>query len=111
MPPDQESNSDISLYLIFWPEDTTWDDDAPLSVVKNRVTFMRFVSCRIDMTHVSEELLLSFQLSDKALRPSSLHDLRGACQQTSLEDVGRLHFIRRGRKFGQNIQIRGVKDQ
>jgi hypothetical protein len=43
IPPNQESNSDISLYMIFWPEDTTWDDDAPLSVAKNRVTFMRFV--------------------------------------------------------------------
>ena len=34
--------SDQSLvYVIYWPEDTTWDDDASHSVQKNRVTFMR----------------------------------------------------------------------
>jgi len=43
IPPNQESKSDITLCMIFWPEDTTWDDDSPLSVAKNRVTFMQFV--------------------------------------------------------------------
>ena|SRR6266576_2455655 len=28
-------------YLIYWPEDTTWDDSAASSVRRNRVTFMR----------------------------------------------------------------------
>ena len=27
--------------LIFWPEDTTWDDDAKAPVRRNRTTFMR----------------------------------------------------------------------
>lgn len=30
-------------YVIFWPQDTTWDDDAISSVARNRVTFMRLV--------------------------------------------------------------------
>jgi hypothetical protein len=45
------------MYLIFWPEVATWDDDAPSSVAKNRVTFMRFVSYRVDMTYVYKEFL------------------------------------------------------
>jgi hypothetical protein len=28
-------------YLIYWPEDTTWNDSAASSVRRNRVTFMR----------------------------------------------------------------------
>ena len=28
-------------YVIYWPEDTTWNDSATSSVRRNRVTFMR----------------------------------------------------------------------
>ena len=30
-------------YAIYWPQDTTWDDDAISAVARNRVTFMRSV--------------------------------------------------------------------
>lgn len=30
-------------YIIYWPEDSTWDDTATSSVSRNRVTFMRWV--------------------------------------------------------------------
>ena len=30
-------------YVIYWPEDSTWDDSAASSVCRNRVTFMRWV--------------------------------------------------------------------
>lgn len=30
-------------YVIYWPEDSTWDDSAPSTVCQNRVTFMRWV--------------------------------------------------------------------
>ena len=29
------------MFVIYWPEDTTWDDDAVSAVRKNRVTFIR----------------------------------------------------------------------
>ncbi|KAH8094847.1 hypothetical protein BXZ70DRAFT_339404 [Cristinia sonorae] len=32
------------VYCIYWPEETTWNDNAPLSVQKNRVTFMRYLT-------------------------------------------------------------------
>lgn len=34
-PPDENH------YVVYWPEDLTWNDSAPLSVCRNRVTFMR----------------------------------------------------------------------
>lgn len=33
--------ADKRYYVIYWPEDTTWDDSAASSVCRNRVTFMR----------------------------------------------------------------------
>ena len=33
--------TDERHYVIYWPEDSTWDDSAPPSVCRNRVTFMR----------------------------------------------------------------------
>jgi len=31
------------IYVIYWPEKDTWDDNADDSVRRNRVTFMRYV--------------------------------------------------------------------
>ncbi|KAH9022040.1 hypothetical protein EDB84DRAFT_1678539 [Lactarius hengduanensis] len=31
-------------YVIYWPEDSTWDDSAASSVRRNRVTFMRYLT-------------------------------------------------------------------
>jgi hypothetical protein len=30
------------IFVIYWPEDTTWDDNASSSISRNRETFMRF---------------------------------------------------------------------
>ncbi|KAF8267057.1 hypothetical protein EI94DRAFT_1731643 [Lactarius quietus] len=35
-------------YVIYWPEDSTWDDSAPSSVCRNRVTFMRYLTKMCD---------------------------------------------------------------
>ncbi|KAH9912631.1 uncharacterized protein BXZ73DRAFT_56103, partial [Epithele typhae] len=42
------SDGEDLLYVIYWPEDTTWNDNATHSVGKNRVTFMRQVHCLLD---------------------------------------------------------------
>ncbi|KAH9056526.1 hypothetical protein EDB87DRAFT_1636600 [Lactarius vividus] len=31
-------------YIVYWPEDSTWDDSAASSVRRNRVTFMRYLT-------------------------------------------------------------------
>lgn len=35
-------HSNSTLYVLYWPEDTTWKDDAISSIQRNRVTFMRY---------------------------------------------------------------------
>ncbi|KIJ14073.1 hypothetical protein PAXINDRAFT_100399 [Paxillus involutus ATCC 200175] len=39
---------DEELFVIYWPEDTTWDDSAPSNVCRNRVTFMRYLTKMCD---------------------------------------------------------------
>ncbi|KAG1809692.1 uncharacterized protein BJ212DRAFT_1379102 [Suillus subaureus] len=36
------------LFVVYWPEDATWDDSAPSSVKRNRVTFMRYLATMCD---------------------------------------------------------------
>ena len=40
--PPSPSNNDPRVFVIYWPEETTWDDDTVTSVKRNRVTFMRY---------------------------------------------------------------------
>ncbi|KAJ1300986.1 hypothetical protein OPQ81_003410 [Rhizoctonia solani] len=39
----KESNIERA-YILYWPEDSTWDDKAISSVRRNRITFMRYLS-------------------------------------------------------------------
>ncbi|KAG2116832.1 hypothetical protein DEU56DRAFT_984881 [Suillus clintonianus] len=43
-----EAPSGEQLFIIYWPEDATWDDSAPSSVKRNRVTFMRYLTTMCD---------------------------------------------------------------
>ncbi|KAG1731285.1 hypothetical protein EDB19DRAFT_1881018 [Suillus lakei] len=43
-----EATSDEQLFVVYWPEDATWDDSAPSSVKRNRVTFMRYLTTMCD---------------------------------------------------------------
>lgn len=35
-------------YVVYWPEDSTWDDSAASSICRNRVTFMRYLTKMCD---------------------------------------------------------------
>ncbi|KAG8903433.1 hypothetical protein FRB99_003282 [Tulasnella sp. 403] len=48
-----------AIYIIYWPEETTWDDDAVGTVRKNRVTFMRYLTRLTDQVRA----LISFEHS------------------------------------------------
>ncbi|KAG2347680.1 hypothetical protein BDR05DRAFT_927599 [Suillus weaverae] len=52
-----EATSDEQVFVVYWPEDATWDDSAPSSVKRNRVTFMRYLTTMCDqiMALVSPE--------------------------------------------------------
>ncbi|KAG1723067.1 hypothetical protein EDD22DRAFT_790202, partial [Suillus occidentalis] len=43
-----EATSDEQLFIVYWPEDATWDDSAPSSVKRTRVTFMRYLTTICD---------------------------------------------------------------
>ena len=36
------STAEERVYVLYWPEDTTWNDQAVSTVQRNRVTFMRY---------------------------------------------------------------------
>ena len=36
------STAEEQAYVLYWPEDTTWDDQTISTVQRNRVTFMRY---------------------------------------------------------------------
>ena len=36
------STVEEQAYVLYWPEDTTWDDQAVSAVQRNRVIFMRY---------------------------------------------------------------------
>jgi hypothetical protein len=39
--PPSPLHDDPRFFVVYWPEETTWDDNAVSSVKRNRVTFMR----------------------------------------------------------------------
>jgi len=44
------STSEEQAYVVYWPEETTWDDHAASSVQRNRVTFMRYLNKLCDQS-------------------------------------------------------------
>ncbi|KDN46509.1 hypothetical protein RSAG8_04162, partial [Rhizoctonia solani AG-8 WAC10335] len=50
-PSHQDQGTSKAAYIIYWPEDTTWDDRvASSSVRRNRVTFMHYLNKLADQT-------------------------------------------------------------
>ncbi|KAF7370362.1 VWFA domain-containing protein [Mycena sanguinolenta] len=43
-PPDIATAVSRQIFVIYWPESTTWNDDAISAVRRNRVTFMRYLT-------------------------------------------------------------------
>ncbi|CUA74250.1 Sterol 3-beta-glucosyltransferase [Rhizoctonia solani] len=41
---DGEGNKSRDVFLIYWPEETTWCDDAEAAIQRNRATFMRYLT-------------------------------------------------------------------
>ncbi|KAF9231528.1 hypothetical protein BU15DRAFT_34482, partial [Melanogaster broomeanus] len=54
------------MFVIYWPEELTWDDDAPSSMRRNRVTFMRYLTKICDQVTalISDEHAKSFVWSE-----------------------------------------------
>ncbi|KAJ6519102.1 hypothetical protein C8R45DRAFT_950246 [Mycena sanguinolenta] len=56
------------IFVIYWPEDTTWDDNATSSVSRNRETFMRYLTKMCDQVTclISEEHARSIVWNDES---------------------------------------------
>ncbi|KAL1684093.1 hypothetical protein EV122DRAFT_200466 [Schizophyllum commune] len=44
------SAEEEQLFIVYWPEDTTWNDNAISTIRKNRITFMRYLTKIADQT-------------------------------------------------------------
>ncbi|KAF8607202.1 hypothetical protein BDV93DRAFT_467878 [Ceratobasidium sp. AG-I] len=79
LPPNEKAQGERSheVYLIYWPGDTTWDDNANLDVQRNRVTFMRYLTQLSDqiIALVSAEQAKSF-VWDSSIRNSEIQRAR-----------------------------------
>ncbi|TFY70647.1 hypothetical protein EVG20_g2357 [Dentipellis fragilis] len=55
--PPEFSAAENKLYVVYWPEPTTWDDSAVSAVARNRVTFMRYLTklCDQNIALISAE--------------------------------------------------------
>jgi len=60
--PPSHSHDDPRVFVVYWPEETTWNDDAVSSVKRNRVTFMR---CHGKPPHQRHSLNKLRQVPDK----------------------------------------------
>ncbi|KAG1725513.1 hypothetical protein EDB19DRAFT_1644008 [Suillus lakei] len=78
-----EATPDQQLFLIYWPEDSTWDDSAPSSVKRNRVTFMRYLMKMCDQvtTLISPEHARSIVWNDQEAEDTimDLDEDHGGC--------------------------------
>ncbi|KAJ7252459.1 hypothetical protein C8J57DRAFT_1519796 [Mycena rebaudengoi] len=56
------------IFVIYWPEDTTWDDNAASSISRNRATFMRYLTKMCDQVTclISPEHAKAIVWSDNA---------------------------------------------
>jgi hypothetical protein len=41
---DRPNTAEQTIHAIYWPEDLTWNDDAPSDVRRNRITFIRYLT-------------------------------------------------------------------
>ncbi|KAL4067444.1 hypothetical protein V8B97DRAFT_1873723 [Scleroderma yunnanense] len=46
--PTEQQNKAEQVFVLYWPEENTWDDSAPSQVRRNRVTFMRYLTKMCD---------------------------------------------------------------
>ncbi|KIM24947.1 hypothetical protein M408DRAFT_331430 [Serendipita vermifera MAFF 305830] len=63
-------------YVIFWPEDTTWQDNSISSVARNRVAFMRYMTklCEQLVCLISEEHSTKLIWRDKTKYSNEIED-------------------------------------
>ncbi|EJD00191.1 uncharacterized protein FOMMEDRAFT_112544 [Fomitiporia mediterranea MF3/22] len=82
------SANECRVFIIFWPEDTTWDDNAISTVQRNRTTFMRYLTKITDqiVALISQEHGRTLVWDDS----SKAHDKTSTNDFTEFDDTDRL---------------------
>lgn len=98
------------MYVVYWPEETTWNDSASGSVKKNRVTFMRYLTRLADQIRV----LISDEHADalvwkNAKDYDSDDDLDASDLESDNEDIGGRFFkfeVAKTKEEEESVQVR-----
>lgn len=63
--PTAQTDNAPQYYLVYWPEETTWLDKAPSHIVKNRITFIRYLTKLCDqlLVYIDEQVVDSLVLT------------------------------------------------
>jgi hypothetical protein len=98
------STVEEQTYVLYWPEDTTWDDNAASTAQRNRVTFMRYGSNlrdllfrKVDMSRYLTKLcdqlvcLLSAEHSQAMVWGDEVDDPDDASVDAENDDSDRLY--------------------
>ncbi|KAH9039442.1 hypothetical protein EDB83DRAFT_2228401 [Lactarius deliciosus] len=107
------STSEVQAYVVYWPEDTTWDDHAASPVQRNRVTFMRYLSklcdqliCLLSSEH--SRAIAWGDDDDRADRESDDDDSDGKSIDSEKTDSNRFfHFeVAKTKDQEENVVVR-----
>ncbi|KAI9455147.1 hypothetical protein BJY52DRAFT_1188514 [Lactarius psammicola] len=108
------STSEEQAYVVYWPEDTTWDDRAASPVQRNRVTFMRYLSklcdqliCLLSSEH--SRVIIWSEDDDGTDKEGDDDDSDGASTDSEKGDSSRVyHFkVAKTKDQEENVVIRG----
>ncbi|KAI9455071.1 hypothetical protein BJY52DRAFT_1388982, partial [Lactarius psammicola] len=97
-------------YVVYWPEDTTWDDRAASPVQHNRVTFMRYLSKLCDqlVCLLSSEHSRAIVWSDDDGDDDDDDDSDGALTDSERSDSDRFFYFEIAKTMDQeeNVVVR-----
>ena len=68
------STSEEQAYVVYWPEETSWEDHAASSVQRNRVTFMRYSQSPYHLPFLTDRI---HQIPEQIMRPVVLFTVKG----------------------------------
>ncbi|KAG9310080.1 hypothetical protein JVU11DRAFT_9688 [Chiua virens] len=81
----EQTGASHQIFVLYWPEQTTWDDSATPSVRRNRITFMRYLTKMCDqiVSLISTEHAGSIQWSEEDDENNDDDDVLGIDQDES----------------------------
>ncbi|KAF8967726.1 hypothetical protein BDZ97DRAFT_507114 [Flammula alnicola] len=102
-PQHMQGSTASEIFIVYWPEKETWDDNAPSPVRRNRVTFMRYLN------KIADQILclLSDEVS-KSIVWDDCNDLQDPAADVEDDQIDRLFSFEVAKTLEQeeNVTIR-----